>query len=151
LNLALLGPTGTGKSLLSAIWLHGHMMCGEPGRFVDARTLARTLGRARDRDKEIAALAELEYLVVDDFLADPEDCEPERVGAIVEVLSARSMRGTFTCYSSNRSAEELATVLGPRGYSRAMHNALVLVIDGPDWRLPTAWQPETASKAGRRQ
>jgi DNA replication protein DnaC len=141
LNLALLGPTGTGKSLLSAIWLHEQISADLSGRFVDARTLARQILRARDPEKVVSEMASFDVLVIDDVLAADEDCEQEPVGALTEVFSARSMGRAFTCFSSNRPAQELREVFGVRGFSRLMHGALVLPIDGPDWRLPMPGQP----------
>jgi DNA replication protein DnaC len=141
LNLALLGPTGTGKSLLSAIWLHEQISADLTGRFIDARTLSRRILNAREPERVVSEMASFDVLVIDDVLAADEDCEPERVGALVEVLSARSMGRAFTCFSSNRSGDELLEVFGARGFSRLMHGALVLPIDGPDWRLPMPGQP----------
>lgn len=155
LNLAILGRVGAGKSLLSAMWLHGHIMSGETGRFVRAHDFTRALlgGRAsrRREDHERAErvlddLGNAAFLVLDDLGAEAADREPASLGAVIELLEIRSTAGRPTCFTSNCAPGQLEQLMdfSPRGYSRLFHRALVLELTKehwPDWRAPPDLSP----------
>lgn len=135
LNLLITGPTGTGKSLLSAVWLHEHIMGGCSGRFIDSRALGRRLADVRKRDAALEEFAAPAYLVIDDLLAEDEDRAPASVSVLIELLNARSANNDPTCFSSNLPPTQLRGYFSERGFSRLMHRALIVPLDGADWRL----------------
>ncbi|MBU0589454.1 MAG: ATP-binding protein [Gammaproteobacteria bacterium] len=137
-TLALIGTPGTGKTHLAALFLRKRMLDeGEDGRFISAAQLVREVRRSWDH-REIDETEVIEHfgsvgaLVIDDIGVDTSE---GAVRVLVEVLDQRLANGVVTCFTSNLSATELREIFGPRGYSRLMAQAQVVVLTGSDHRL----------------
>lgn len=130
-NLAIVGPVGTGKSTLAAQWLVKMMDYeGGAGLFLSAREAVRGVSRPGF----IADLACDNYQVVIDDL-DSMDLTPANCKALVEVFDALGAHNRYVCFTTSMTKAELQKAFGARGYSRMMNQALVVALDGPDWRL----------------
>lgn len=125
--LAILGPPGTRKTQLAASWLRREIFNDHDGHFVSAAQLLRD---ARNEDA-VARYCTIDTLVIDDIGADPKDVE-----IVLRVVDARLNNKLTTVYTANASPKQLNDVYGPRGFSRLMCNAQVLLMGGRDWRQP---------------
>lgn len=137
-NLALLGTPGTGKTHLATLWLRDQIFeQGYKGQFITAAQLVREVRRAWnergvDETEVLERFGSIGALVVDDIGVDTSE---GAIKTVVEVLDLRLANGRETCFTSNLSGPELREVYGPRGYSRLMANAQVVVLTGADQRL----------------
>lgn len=137
-NLALLGTPGTGKTHLAALWLREQIFeQGYKGQFITAVQLVREVRRAWnergvDETEVVERFGSLGVLAIDDIGVDTSE---GAVKTVIEVMDLRLANGRETCFTSNLSAQELRDVFGPRGYSRLMANAQVIVLTGADQRL----------------
>jgi DNA replication protein DnaC len=137
-TLALLGTPGTGKTHLASIWLREHMIGqGMEGQFITAAQLVREIRRAWDErgvdeTKVLERFGSLHALVIDDVGVDTSE---GAVRLLVEVLDQRLANEMPTCITSNATPTQLREIFGPRGFSRVMANAQLVVLKGPDARL----------------
>jgi len=139
-NVLLCGPTGVGKSHLAQALAHSACRAGFDVVFTNAHTMLRHLhaGRADDTfERRLAGYVRPDLLVIDDFglkpLASPG---PED---LYDVINERYEKGSILI-TSNRAPAEWATwfadpLLASAGLDRLVHNAHVLVITGPSYRV----------------
>lgn len=140
-TLALLGPKGTGKTLLASLWLRQQVLHDqEDGMFTTAAQLVRTVRdtwgtRGTNETAALERFCTVRNLVIDDVGVDTGE---HAVSVLMEVLDARLANEVLTCYTTNASGTQLLEIYGPRGFSRLMANAQVLGLGGPDRRIRTA-------------
>ena len=125
-TLALLGPPGTRKTQLAAKWLRKKIMAdGEDGQFISAADLVRDARNAELIERYIT----VDNLVIDDVAAYAGDVE-----IVLRVVDARLNYSLSTVYTSNASPKQLLEIYGPRGFSRLTCNAVIVAMEGRDWR-----------------
>lgn len=125
-TLALLGPPGTRKTQLAAKWLRKKIMDdGEDGQFISAADLVRDARNA----ELIERYCTVDNLVIDDVAAYAGDVE-----IVLRVVDARLNNSLSTVYTSNASPKQLLEIYGPRGFSRLTCNAVIVAMEGRDWR-----------------
>ncbi|MBC7620590.1 MAG: ATP-binding protein [Candidatus Saccharibacteria bacterium] len=126
-NLLIVGTPGTGKTMLAAMWLRDRMVDDEEqGQFLTSYQL----GDAALDSPEVKRASTVQNLVLDDIAADSRDLD-----AVVRILDQRLARELRTVLTSNARPDELKEIYGPRGFSRIFCNALVVLLNGTDYRL----------------
>ncbi len=126
-NLAILGPPGTRKTQLAALFLREEMLnYGEQGQFISASELVRDAKSV----ELIKNYITVKYLVIDDVASNANDVE-----ILMRVVDARLNKRLSTVYTSNATPTQLKEIYGARGFSRLMCKAEIVVVSGRDWRL----------------
>ncbi len=138
-NVALVGPTGTGKSHMAQSIGHRACMAGYNVLFVPAHRLLDDLRAARadgSYDRKIQRYIEPDVLIVDDLGLRPlRDQEPLD---IYDIIRGRYERSS-TIVTSNRATDEWHPMFGDpllasAAMDRFLHHAHVVVMDGPSYR-----------------
>ena len=126
-TLAVLGNPGTRKTQMVSLWLRRAMLeDGEDGQFIHAFTLAKD-AKSPDLIKRYTSVGNL---VIDDIGSDSADIE-----FVLRIVDCRLNNKLTTIYTSNATPTQLKKIYGPRGFSRLMCNAQVVVLNGRDWRI----------------
>lgn len=126
-TLAILGTPGTRKTQLAALWLRNEMLeYGADGQFITAADLVRNAKSV----ELVKRYTKVKYLVIDDIGSDANDVE-----IVLRIVDARLNNKLSTTYTSNATPTQLKEIYGPRGFSRLMCNAEIIVLDGRDWRI----------------
>lgn len=136
-TLALLGTPGTGKTLLASIWLRYQVFeAGAGGWFVSAADMAAQVLDKKTRAEALKQFGAVEYLVIDDIGAEDTNVnQHDAVLALIDVIQTRLDKARVTVFTCNGSERQLRDTFGPRGYSRLMAQAQVIVSTGRDRRL----------------
>jgi DNA replication protein DnaC len=148
-GLLLLGPPGTGKSMLAATIVHSVIVRrGLSARFVGARGLVRELrdtwrrGAERSEADAIDALVDVHLLVIDDvgvgFGTDAEQTQ------LLDVIDGRYQRRRPTVCTSNLNLPGLANAIGQRAFDRLKEDATVVLFDWPSRRQLATTRREEA-------
>jgi DNA replication protein DnaC len=125
--LAILGTPGTRKTQLAALLLRQEMLeYGKDGQFMTAPDLVRNAKSV----ELIKRYTSVEILVIDDIGSDSNDVE-----IVLRIVDARLNNKLSTAYTSNATPTQLEEIYGPRGFSRLMCNAEIVILDGRDWRI----------------
>ena len=125
--LAILGTPGTRKTQLAALLLRQEILqYGKDGQFITAPDLVRT-GKFVELIKRYTSV---DILVIDDIGSDANDVE-----IVLRIVDARLNKKLTTIYTSNATPTQLKEIYGPRGFSRLMCNAEIVVLNGRDWRI----------------
>ncbi|MDB5779975.1 MAG: replication protein DnaC [Polaromonas sp.] len=137
-SLALLGTPGTGKTHLAALWLRQQVFAdGFEGQFITAAQLVREVRRAWDdrsvdETKVLERFGTIDSLVIDDIGVDISEGV---IRILMEVLDMRLANDLTTCYTGCASPTQLKEIFGPRGFSRLMAKARIVVLTGADQRM----------------
>lgn len=138
-NLALVGPTGTGKSHVAQAIGHRACVAGYSVLFVPAHRLFDELraGRADGtHDRKLARFTTPDLLIVDDLglrpLRDPEPLD------LYDLIRGRYERGS-TIVTSNRAIDEWYPLFGDpllasAAMDRLLHHAHVVEMTGRSFR-----------------
>lgn len=134
-NLWLLGPVGRGKTHLACAVLRAQHQAGESVVFTTPRDLVAELrGSTAARKQAMARYTDCYALVIDDvgtsFGGDTELLQ------LLDIVNERDAYDLHTIVTSNLSPSELREFLGDRIFSRLKDRALILVLDGEDFRKP---------------
>lgn len=149
-NLILTGDYGLGKSHLARSVVRVVNAAGFSGVFITVPDLLTKLKSTYRKDSKLSEMQILDLLKKVDLLVldelgggmkrATEDFDPEEAWAVnklFEVINARAGRSTI--YTTNFGGEELQTVVGPRNFSRILHNAHPIAFVGSDYRRKTMW------------
>ena len=125
--LAILGTPGTRKTQLAALFLRQEILeAGAHGQFTTAQDLVRNSKSV----ESITRYTSVEWLVIDDIGSDANDIE-----IVLRIVDTRLNNKLRTIYTSNATPTQLKGIYGPRGFSRLMCNAEIVVLNGRDWRI----------------
>jgi DNA replication protein DnaC len=140
-NVLLLGQTGVGKSHLAQALGHRACMRGFAVLYTPAHHMLTQLTASRadnSHERKLLRFTKPDLLIVDDLGLRPlRNDEPME---LYDVISQRYERSA-TILTSNRAADELATLFGDpllagAAMDRLLHHAHVLEIDGDSYRNP---------------
>jgi DNA replication protein DnaC len=145
LNVVFAGPTGVGKTHLSAALYTDEWQCHCSAIFVTATAFMRKFREkaekesvllARYGDNKYEPADELdngcETLVVDDLGIETDRYASE---IFCEILDRRMGADLCSIFSTNLTPDEMRKWLGESGYSRLMNRCLWIGLDGDDHRL----------------
>ena len=142
-NVALVGPTGTGKSHAAQAIGHRACMAGHSVLFVPAHRLLDELRAARadgSHERRVQRYTAPDLLIIDDLGLRPmRDQEPLDIYDIVRGRYERSS----TIITSNRAIEEWYPLFGDpllasAAMDRFLHHAHVVVMAGRSFRTKAA-------------
>lgn len=140
-NVALVGPTGVGKSHIAQALGHRACRAGYSVLYTTAHQMLAELRAARadhSHDRKMARFVSPEILIVDDLgLRNLSHDEPVD---LYEIIRARYERGSLII-TSNRAIEEwyplfYDDLLASAALDRFLHHAYVLTLDGSSYRNP---------------
>ena len=138
-NIALVGPTGTGKSHLAQAIGHRACMAGYTVLFVPAHRLLDDLRAARaggTHERKLTRYTAPELLIIDDLGLRPlRDDDPLD---IYDIIRARYERAS-TIVTSNRAIEEWYPLFGDpllasAAMDRLLHHAHIVEMTGRSYR-----------------
>ena len=157
-NVLLVGPCGVGKSHVAqalghAVAREGHdVLMATPSQLLGSLQTARA---TLTYDRRFQALCKVPLLIIDDFLLKPLSASQEE--DLHDLVSARYEKKA-TIITSNLHPDEWGQaftnrLLGEATVDRLRHNAYVVVLEGPSYRMPRspASVPDEGKKASKRE
>lgn len=140
-NVALLGPSGVGKSHIAQALGQRACLAGFDVQYVIASQMFKSLRAARgdgSYDRKIQRMCSVDLLVIDDLGLQPlKQDEPED---LYEILRQRYEKGSLVI-TSNRAVTEWYPMFGnpllaSAALDRFLHHSEVLVLEGNSFRNP---------------
>jgi len=140
-NVALIGPTGVGKSHVCQALGHRSCLAGHTALYVSAHQMFTQLRAARadnSLERKMVRFTGPDLLIIDDLGLRPlRDEEPLD---LYDIIRQRYERGSLII-TSNRAIEEWYPLFGDdllasAALDRFLHHAHVLVIEGDSYRNP---------------
>lgn len=119
-NLYVFGPTGVGKSFLARCCLHRAFQHGREVAEVSARRFTKVSDTFAEGRGLFNAWKEATVLLLDDI--DKAMWNPDRVGALWELLDARASARRRTLVTGNVSPPELAQILHASNTGAGLRN-----------------------------
>lgn len=150
-NALLAGPPGTGKTQAATLLLKAAIAAGYTARLVNIGHAAMRVRAGYDNHNAGDSEAELverltrpDLLVIDDIGAGEAGEGKLELRILYFTLEARQNTRRATILTSNLTAQQVATFLGPRITNRLMPLETFAFAHGKNFRAPTgatAWRP----------